>query len=543
MILLKSMAGPLKWSFMLNVVMANMYYYFLQWCFTATQKTLCGYDTPNLMGSEYCHEYYSVAGKVGGKIYIIFSILLLFGIPTIMILVLFVKVKKTVPSEEAEQKEIPELPAVNEDLHVCYRCFSWLHGPYKEECWYWSIITLVEKMMLVILLSVFHGKITVQIITILVIHLATTVCEMVLLPFAYPRTEGAMIRGKNAAQNLLDAFLTNNNFFSVALRVSFCSLLGCSLGLEKMNNHSNPLRRSRSWVIPMMDFSALIGFATILTTVAMECSKALKIWWNNIRRSSQIVPIFAVHDLRMETLREIIEPFEVDNTVQKDCLLQGIVICNGNETQPEAGQIASIEPEIFVREESRRDLSLISDSKMIELSNRQSVRSSIVSSQVFPAIDDFPKTEKKKRESDDNYAIQTTVLANNKCETIVPFLSINKSYIHRRDLNTRRGLGLRLYYPMGTQPLTPTNNRECGADITHFRYRPSYSESVEKSPLEDDQVGVSGAPQKDKRWYPINVQSREEKKGIGLRLYYPSGTHRSRGGGRNKTETYRKKIL
>lgn len=536
MILLKSMAGPLNWSFMSSIVMANMYYYFLQWCFTGIQHTLCEHDGANLMGSEYCHEN-NAAGKFGGKIHIILPILLVFGIPAVMIFALFAKVKRT------KEKEIPDLPAANEDFHVCYRCFSWWYGPYKVEYWYWSIITLAEKMLLVILLSLFRGKIAVQIISILVILLATTVCEMVLLPFAYSRTEGAKIREKNASQNLLDAFLTNNNFISVALRLSLCSLLGCSLGLEKINNNSNPLRRSRKWVAPMMDFSALLGFATILTTVAVECSTALKVWWNKIRRSSKIVPIFAAHDSRMETEREIIDPFEVDNTLQKGCLLQGIVVCNGNVIQPESGQIASIESEIVLREESRRNLSLISESKMIEFCNRQPVRSSIVSSQVFTTIDDLPETEIKERESDKYFAAQTTVLADNKCETITPVLSINKRYIHRRDSNTRRGLGLRLYYPMGTQPSISKNNRECGADINRFRCRPSHRDTVEKFLLEDDQIGVSDAPQKDRRWYPINVQTREEKKGIGLRLYYPSGTHRSRGGGRNETETNSKKVL
>jgi hypothetical protein len=541
MIHLKSVTCPPKWSFTLGIVITNMYYYSLQWSFTAMQQILCGYDGAVLMGSEYCHGYYAAADRVGGKIQRIMLILLVLGIPVVIISAFFVKVKRIGISEEMEKNDMPYLSAINEDYHVWYRGFYWFCGPYKRKFRYWPFITLAEKMLLVIILSVFHRKTTVQIITILVILLATTVCETVLLPFASMRRDVVSIREKSSAQALLVAFSTNNNFLSIMLRVSLCSLLGCSLGLERMKNDSNHLRRR--WVTPMMDFSAFAGFATILTTLAVECGKALKQWWNNICRSKPIVPIVGINDSRLEILGEMIDPFEVD---KHGLLQESPIVGDRNSIAPEPGQIARIGPEVFWREEElRRDLSMISDSKMIEISYRQPVRSSMVSSEVFTTIDDLHEAKNNKGEYDDYYAISTTIATNNESETSTPFLSDNKSIFHSRDLNNRRGLGLRLYYPMGTQPYTPTNSRECGADITHFRYRPATMEHVQKPTLNDDdgKVGLTDAPKKVKLWYPIKVQSRKEKKGLGLRLYYPSGTHLTKGVGGNPAERNRKKIV
>lgn len=543
MIHLKSVRCPPKWSFTLSIVITNMYYYSLQWSFTAMQQILCGYKGAALIGSEYCHGYYAAADRVGGKIQRIMLILLVFGIPAAIISALFVKVKRKGISDESENNEIPYLSAVDEDFHVWYRGLYWFCAPYKRKLWYWPIITLAEKVLLVIFLSVFYRNTAVQITTVLVILLATTVCETILLPFACMKREVVSFREKSSAQTLLGAFSTNNNFSSIMLRVSLCSLVGCSLGLDRMNNDSNHLRRS--WVTPMMDFSAFVGFATIFTTLAVECGKALKQWWNKICRSKQIVPISDTYDSRMETLEEMINPFEVDNTLNKEGLLQESIVCNGNAITPEPGQISFIGSRISWREEeSRQDLSLISDSKMIEGSYRQPVRSSMVSSEVFTTIDDLAEANNKNSEFDDCYAISTMIPKNNESETSNPFLSGNKSIFYQQDLNNRRGLGLRLYYPMGTQPYTARNRREYVADIADFRYRPVAIENVEKPTLNDDgKVGLSDSPKKVKRWYPIKVQSRKEKKGLGLRLYYPSGTHPSRGvDGGTQTERYRKKI-
>jgi hypothetical protein len=526
---LKRKSGALKWSRISSTILLNMYFFFLQWNAIILQHILCGFRGVLLMksfiSSDYCHEYNNIVGEADGRVkQLTTAVLLAFVIPLVFVTALFLIMKKIVLRQNRNVIDESYFPIGKEYFYEWRRNFFWFYGPYKVDLWYWPFMTLAQKNLLIIFLSVFHDKVAEQVLTSLVFLAVTLLCEIIMLPFSVCLGAEKKANLKTASQKILGALSTNNNFINVALRISFCVLFGCAIAFEKESYSSSHLRRR--WAVPLANFSAFMGFAMIATAISMECCKALARQLKKSHRSSRIAP--TINDA------STMELFGVINEPQEDGLRNGMNTQESNGYNVETEHDTSQGPEFQIGEESTRTLTLFSESNFFNTFHTHEVRSSVASPSEYTTIEDLSCAPIMEVDGlSDIGEVGSSVLstfaqtsASNK-ELLGEQLSVT---MQRRDIKNRRGLGLRLYYPMGTQPL-PAISRSDYVRDDDLEYRPAH---VEQSP-DSSNFGTTY------NQYPITVQNRKEKRGLGLRLYYPTDTKPSSGYVSTKNQTFRKK--
>ena len=396
-----------------GAIMLHAYYFYLQWNATSVQHVLCEFRkapfAENFVSSNYCMEYDSAAsnGEIGiGWLTALFFIA--FVIPTFAVALIFVRMKRQIKFAVVDNFTKAEPWDIHHVDETCQH-YLWLASPYRQQMWYWPFLVFVKKLVLVLCLAVLNGKVLAQILASLMVVVFTSLGEIMIFPFHYQ------------TQDSIRRIFSNNNILNIWLNLSYALILGCALGLEKNNTSERMGRLAIS--------SAILGVAAI---VLMLCWNVCDMFAQSLR-SVRVVP--AISEENRTSIREV-------NLIVHDC-------DNSGEHDKQQGY------------ESLRILT--SDSKFLKAIRRRTNQLSMISSSIFLVspkqnqsfIDASLPTVDVSSQNDNRRAIReapSLTAAPGRTDT-------GKTYHHeyavvaRKPKENRIGLGLRLYYPEGTQPV------------------------------------------------------------------------------------------
>jgi len=416
-----------------GVIMLHAYYFYFQWNTTSVQHVLCEFHkarfAENFVSSNYCMEYDSAAsnGAIGiGWLTVLF--LIAFVIPTFAAAIVFVRMKRQIKHAVVDSFTKTEPWDIHHVYETCQQ-YLWLAGPYRQQMWHWPFLVFAKKLVLVLCLAVLNGKVLAQILASLTVVVSTSLGEIMIFPFHYPR------------QDSTRRILSNNNVLNTWLNLSYAAILGCALGLEKNNTSERMSRLAIS--------SAILGLTTI---VLMFC-------WNVCDMFAQSLQFVQVVPARSEEIRASIRDI---NLIVHDCDYSGerdnnmVVMEDQSSTPPQQKEYESFRI-------------LTSDSKFLNAIRRRTNQLSMISSSIFfvspkqnqsfvdaslPTVDVSSQID-NRRASSEVSSLTAGPGRTNKGRTY------NHEYavVARKPKEKRIGLGLRLYYPEGTQPLGKKRNK------------------------------------------------------------------------------------